>query len=134
MGATTFSIGDADYAALSRAPGKYAMEIKVSAPNQMVKEFHVPGTDGCLLIYCGRTGGKIIFRARYVGTRSTILDTWKADRDAWTVAPVDVIDDEGTTYEQCVLLNAEIVGKMIGTAPSDVGYFDVVGVLDWKGS
>jgi hypothetical protein len=130
MGATTFQIGDVSYGALSNSAGRKAMSIKVAAPQQRVLKFHPPGTDGNLIILDGRTGIKITFRARYVGTRTDILADWEADRNSWINTVFDVVDDAGTTHERCILESAEMVGEGVrGTAASDTGFFDVIGVV-----
>ena len=130
MGATSFSIGDVSYDALSSADGKRALGIKVGAYQQRILKFHPPGTNGNLLILDGTTGCKIVARVRYIGDRDTILAAWETDRNSWVDTVFDVTDDVGTTYERCILESAEMIGdKQTGKSGTDNGFFDAMIVV-----
>ena len=100
----SFSIGGTTFADHSITSGRKALDISVSAEGYDIKRFHVPGTDGNLIIRNGRVGQQITCVVRYIGdTIAAAIDLYKTDKEAWDNAAVTIIDDAGDSYTICNL-------------------------------
>lgn len=133
--ATTFTLGAVAFSDLSSSDGEKALFIRIGAPKHDVKRFHPPGSRGNLLIFNGRTGADIVCSGRYIGALATILSDFKADRVAWTGAPISIIDDEGTTYQNCTLIDCQRLGdpRAMGRGGGKC-FLDFIASFNWDGS
>lgn len=102
MGMTVI-IGSDTYGPIVMAEGKYAMNIKVSAPRMKKDRFHVPGVNGNYIIRHGMTGRTISVYLAFVGTYANVGTAIAAARDTWGNAAVSITDDVGTVYAGCNL-------------------------------
>ncbi|MCX7935134.1 MAG: hypothetical protein N3A66_07745 [Planctomycetota bacterium] len=103
--AYTFSIGDVDFEALSRANSRCALYLRVDGAEYQRIRFHVPGVDGNYVIRGGRTGQRIVAVMRYIGTLNTVLSNMASDRAAWENTAVMIVDSNGDYYTNCNLVS-----------------------------
>ena len=120
--ATTFSIAGTAYTALNSAIGRKALFIRVAAPLENLKRFHVPGVDGNYVVRGGQAGGNIMCAIRYINAKVTALANYRTDRETFARQSNTIIDDEGRTYTFC-----NLIGMAIETEPNVLG---IEGVAD----
>jgi len=113
MAGITFSIGGTNFTALDSTSGRHALGVRATNPHYDVKRFHPPGVDGQYVVRCGRLGQTFIFRARYVGTLANVFAYIETDRNAWANAAITLIDDHGTTYTVCNLIDFVRLGDPV---------------------
>ena len=136
MAGSTFTIGGVPFAALSFSDGRFALHSRIDAPVAHLIRFHVTGTDGNLIVRDGRTGKKMVFVMRYIGTLQNCLDRYKADREAWYNTAVSITDDQGSIYARCNLNHMTRTTDPRGISrPSfaNFAFFDAMATFDWDG-
>ena len=110
--ATSFSIAGTSYDALARTIGRKALFIRVAAPIENIKRFHVPGVDGNYVVRGGQAGGNIMCAMRYINVKATALLDYRTDRELFAGQSNTIVDDEGRTYSSC-----NLIGMAIETEP-----------------
>lgn len=125
--AATFTIGGVSFAAMSNTDGRKAISCLVAAPVVQKIRRHIPGSDGNLIIFAGRTARPIICTMRYIGAYPGIWATIKSDQDAWAGVDLTIVDENGTSYERMTLDDMRPLKRSQGMGHADgKGFIDVV--------
>lgn len=132
----TFTINGKTFAAnavpdTSTNAARIALACAVDSPVYQLIRFHVPGTDGNLIVRGGRTGQAIRVRVRYIGalsgTTGNAETLFASDQSDWANAAVTIVDHNGVTHDNCNLLPGSFrrtsVPKPTGRT-SGQGWFD----------
>ncbi len=91
-------------AANSNDIGKHLLNIIVGDPQQDIKRFHVPGTDGNAILRCGQVNQSIDLVLRYIHTLENIKILKDADLLEWSQNAVSITDDAGQTWTRMNLV------------------------------
>lgn len=131
--ATTFFIDGTPFEALDGTAGRKALACRVDAAHYRLRRFHAPGVDGNFIIRQGRDGSTIMCRMRYNGTEDAAKTLFETDRQAWRNAAVSIIDDIGTDYASCNLINMTIIRDPRGRSNGPLQFFDAIALFTWDG-
>jgi hypothetical protein len=73
------------------------------APVEMKTRFHVPGTNGNVVIYHGKVARRINAHLIYLGPLQSIYDAYEEDVQDWYSIPGTIIDQSGVNHTRCNL-------------------------------
>lgn len=103
MAGLTHSIGGVNFDELSHAADRYSLGCFSFSRLIDIKRFHAPGSNGNFVMHCGRTGGKIIARLRYLDTLGNVLAAYQSDHKAWEDTPVTIVTSDNESITRCLL-------------------------------
>ena len=131
----SFTIGGTVYADNSISNGRKALDISIQSAGYDIKRFHVPHTDGNLIIRNGRVGQSITCAVRYIGADlATAKGYHKTDREAFENTAVTIVDDAGDSYTLCNLTSFSITSPPIATGRTNGQvFFDAVATFTRDG-
>lgn len=131
MAGATFTIGGTGFESLGMGAGRYALSCEVASPAYQLIRFHIPGTDGNLIVRGGRIDQPIICHMRYIDTYSDAVGMFNTDAAAWANTAVTIVDEAGDSYTRCNLVTMKRTTK-IKAVGSGVGkvFFDAMATFN----
>lgn len=132
MAGATFSIGGVNFNALDNSQGRKALSCEVSAPAYQLIRFHIPGTDGNLIVRGGKTDRPIICHMRYIDEYPDAVSTFNTDAENWANAALTIVDEAGTSYTRCNLLTMKRTTKIqaLGSGGHNYVFFDAMATFN----
>ena len=106
----TFSIGSTEFVDNSISNGRQAIDISFQAAGYDTRRFHVPGTNGNIILRAGRVGQIITCAMRYIGASLVATRAmYRNDIGDFVNVAIVITDDQGNTHSNCNLTSMVVV-------------------------
>ncbi len=92
------------YTVNSNLVGWHLLDLVTGDPQQDIKRYRLPGTDGNCIIRSGQADRRILLTARYVGNFDDIKIIAETHKKLYAENAVDITDEAGQVFAGCNLV------------------------------